>query len=95
MIDRKFEFTAINPVNKKEYNQENAFVFCAKDEAVPAALDAYVDKCRELGANKEHIESVILLRHRVLLFQDEVERRVPDTLGAEIPRSLHGVGEDE
>jgi hypothetical protein len=92
MIDYKFEIIAVNPINGNVYTEEDAFVFCAKDAAVPAALEAYIAKCEELGANKEHIQSVRMLADRVNVFQSEYESRVPDTVGGEIERCLHGVG---
>ncbi len=92
MIDRKFEFVAENPCNGKVYTEDDAFVFCAKDAAVPAALDAYIAKCKELGANPEHIESVKMLAHRVRDFQSDFGSRVPDTVGDEIGRCLEGIG---
>lgn len=92
VIDRKFVITAFNPVNGKTYGSHNAVLLCAKDKAVPLALHAYQKECMRLGANREHIESVGLLIDRVEAFQTHVESRVPDTIGAEIPRCLFGDG---
>ncbi len=92
VIDRKFKFVAVNPITGKVYTEENALILCAKDKAVLPALLAYQQKCIELGANHEHIESVGKLIERVEAFQTEVECRTPDTIGDEIPRCLHGVG---
>lgn len=92
-IDRKFRILAVNPVNGKIYTEADSLLLCAKDAAVPAALAAYAEKCEELGANPEHVESVWLLHDRVLDFQKNAGGgRVPDTVGAEIPRCLHGEG---
>lgn len=90
IIDRKFEIFAINPVNGHAYTEEDALLLCAKDAAVPAALEAYRGKCIELGANPEHIESVSLLLGRVEEFQRTVQSRVPDTVGEEVNRCVHG-----
>jgi hypothetical protein len=87
-IDRKFQILAVNPVNGKVYTDENALLLCAKDKAVPAALRAYKEECERIGANPEHVESVGLLLGRVEEYQAEVESRVPDTVGDEIPRCL-------
>jgi len=87
-IDRKFKMIAVNPVTGKVYTEENALVLCAKDAAVPAALEAYRNKCVQLKANREHIASIELLLQRVLQFQMDHERRIPDTVGEEIPRCL-------
>lgn len=88
-VDRKFKILAVNPVNGKIYTEENSLLLCAKDAAVPAALAAYRDKCIEIGANPEHIENVGLLLGRVEDYQRRIESRVPDTVGAEIPRCLY------
>ena len=93
VIDRKFQIQAVNPVNGKRYTEVDALLLCAKDKAVPAALQAYKYKCLELGANPEHIKSIELLVERVLCFQeDQGGGRVPDTIGAEIPRCINGEG---
>ena len=92
-IDRKFKILAVNPVNGKIYTEENSLLLCAKDTAVPLALEAYLDACIKLGANKEHIKSVNLLIGRVHLFQTNNECRVPDTVGDEISRCLNGKSE--
>jgi len=91
-IDRKFKILAVNPVNGKFYTDQNSLLLCAKDKAVPAALAAYELECIKIGANPEHILSVNLLRQRVKEFQKEIECRVPDTVGDEIPRCIHGEG---
>jgi hypothetical protein len=92
VIDRKFELRAHNPVNGRSYTERSAFVFLAKDAAVPAALEAYIGECAKLGANPEHLQSVRLLLERVRHFQSTVKHRVPDTVGAEIARCIDGVG---
>lgn len=89
-IDRKFIIAAQNPINGNKYSQENAFLMCAKDAAVPAALRAYRDECIRLGANLEHVTSIGLLIERVEQFQTNIERRIPDTIGGEIARCLNG-----
>jgi hypothetical protein len=94
-IDRKFKILAVNPVNGKIYTEKNSILLCAKDKAVPEALHAYMAECDRIGANPEHIESVSLLIERVEKFQAEIESRVPDTVGDEIPRCIHGVGVEE
>lgn len=89
-IDRKFNIFAKNPVNGNEYTHENALLLCAKDKAVPAALKAYRDECEKLGANPEHIQSIELLMERVNNYQENIESRVPDTIGDEIERCIDG-----
>ena len=92
VIDRKFKLLAVNPVTGKIYTEENAMVFCAKDAALPATLQAYLVECARIGANPEHLQSVGLLIERVVAYQREVQSRVPDTVGLEITRCLDGVG---
>jgi hypothetical protein len=92
-IDRKFRILAVNPVNGKIYDDSNSILLCAKDAAVPAALKAYRNECVQIGANPEHIESIDLLLERVLDFQAAAGGgRTPDTIGAEIPRCIDGIG---
>jgi len=91
-IDRKFIIAAQNPVNGKKYSQEDSLLLCAKDKAVPAALEAYRKKCIELGADAMHIKSILLLIDRVEEYQANVESRVPDTVGDELIRCIDGKG---
>jgi len=96
VIDRKFQIQAVNPVNGKRYDETNSLLLCAKDAAVPAALNAYYSECVRIGANHEHQESVLFLLDRVIDFQKTAGGgRTPDTIGAEIPRCLNGEGLDD
>ena len=96
VIDRKFQIKAVNPTNGNTYTEKDSLLLCAKDAAVPAALEAYRGKCIELGANEEHVHSVALLTSRVVEFQRSMGGgRVPDTIGAEIARCLTGDGVQE
>jgi len=90
-IDRKFQFMAVNPVNKKIYTDQDAIVFCAKDVCVPPMIEAYIKAATLAGANLEHIDSMQALLGRVRKYQDEIEAKVPDTVGDEIDRCLHGI----
>jgi len=93
VIDRKFQIKAVNPVNGKTYTEADSLLLCAKDAAVPAALVAYYGECVRIGSNAEHVESVRLLLGRVKDFQSAAGGgRIPDTVGAEIPRCLNGDG---
>ena len=93
VIDRKFNILAVNPVTGKVYTEENSLLLCAKDAAVPSALSAYASECVDRGAKPEHVESIELLRERVHDFQQAMGGgRVPDTVGAELPRCLRGEG---
>ncbi len=83
MIDDKFKIKAVNPFNGNEYTDANALLLCAKDAAVPAALDAYVKKCLSLGCESNHIKELRALQQRVLDFQKVQGNRAPDTLEGE------------
>ena len=92
IIDRKFKFVATNPCKGNVYTEENAIVFCAKDQAVPYMLNAYLERCRDLGCGSEHIESIELLLQRVIDYQNIVEVRLPDTdTKCEIDRCIKGI----
>ena len=88
IVDRKFKILAVNPITRKHHTEEDSLLLCAKDKAVPAALLAYANECELIGANQEHINSVYLLRKRVLDFQDQLGSKVPDSLGEEIVNQL-------
>lgn len=89
-IDRKFIFTAVNPVNGHFYTQDNAMILCAKDAAAIPALEAYRKACIEIGADPGHVASIELLINRFTLYQASVEKRIPDTIGGEIERCILG-----
>ena len=60
---------------------------CAKDAAVPYAVEAYLRACQRLGANRGHVQSVGLMLDRIKTFQ-EAQCKVPDTLGDELVHTL-------
>lgn len=92
MIDRKFIILAINPCNGKIYTQKDGMFFCAKDEAfLLGGLPGYKKACEDLGAGAEHIESIELVIERVREYQENTERKVPDTeTDCEIDRCIGG-----
>ena len=93
VIDRKFIIIAVNPVNGKVYGETTSLLLCAKDAAVPDALETYGASSERRGSNSAHVESVGLLRERVLDYQTKIGGgRVPDTVGDELPRCLYGEG---
>lgn len=83
MIDKKFKFLAVNPITGSIHTDETALLLCAKDKATPAALEAYLAKCIELGAGSEQIESVRLLIQRVNDFQQQHATSIADVSDAE------------
>ena len=90
IIDRKFNIIAVNPVSGNLYTSANALLLCAHDKAVLPTLVEYHKQCRSLGCNVEHLQSIDLLIERVQRFQTAQYSKIPDTIGAEIPRCLHG-----
>lgn len=92
-IDRKFIILAVNPVNGKIYTDADGFFVCAKDISAPDGVEGLIKGAIEARSNHEHVESLKLLRERIVQFQiDMGGGRTPDTIGEEIPRCLHGVG---
>jgi len=89
-IDRKFLIFAINPVTGKTYTHHDALLLCAKDVSVPDALETLRLSALKHGADATHGHSLALLRDRVLQYQSKIEGRIPDTVGAEIARCVHG-----
>lgn len=91
VIDRKFVFTGVNPCNGNIYTQDNAVLFCAHDQALPACLEAYYRECKRIKCDSSHLKSIKLLRQRVIKFQMEVKSKVPDTnTVCEINRCIKG-----
>ncbi len=92
-IDRKFNITAVNPCKpERVYTEKDGIFFCAKDAALPAALEAYFIRCCELGCDDEHTESIELLINRIKEYQ-KTESKVPDTdTNCEIDRCIGGIG---
>lgn len=92
-IDRKFIILAVNPVNGKIYTDADGFFVCAKDVSAPDAVTGLITGSIDACSNHEHIESLRLLRGRILQFQEDMGGgRTPDTIGDEIPRCIHGIG---
>jgi hypothetical protein len=91
VIDRKFEFVAVNPCKGNVYTQRDAIVFCAKDEALIPTLMCYRAACSHLGCDASHLESIDLLMDRVSEYQRKMQCKVPDTeTDCEIDRCIGG-----
>ena len=92
IIDRKFRILAVNPCKAdRVYTENEGIFFAAKDAAVPAMLDAYLEECRRLGSNSEHMESIALLKDRVIEYQ-KTRRKIPDTeTDCELNRCIGGI----
>lgn len=92
-IDRKYVINAHNPASGRVHTSEDSVLFLAKDQAFLATLPTYRQKCIELGAAPEHIQSIDLLIERVTEYQRNIEAKVPDThLPLEIERCIYGIG---
>lgn len=92
-IDRKFNITAVNPCKpERMYTEKDGIFFCAKDAALPAAIEAYKAECIRIGCGQEHIDSVDLMLERVISYQ-RIDVKLPDTdTDCEIDRCIGGVG---
>lgn len=92
-IDRKYKIDAVNPCSGNTHNENDSILFLAKDKALPDTLRFYRERCRELGANPAHLDSVTLLIGRVEQCQRIFESKTPDTdLPCEIRRCVDGEG---
>lgn len=83
-IDTKYEFLAwpVNgdPVDDQSFTEDEALVFRAKDNALPATLRFYREECERLGAPKEQLCGIDLLIMRVEKWREQNPDRckVPD-----------------
>lgn len=77
-IDKKFKILAVNQNTGSVHTDDTALLLCAKDKATPAALSAYLEKCIELGAGKNQIQSVELLIKRVDEYQKKNLTKIAD-----------------
>lgn len=80
IVDRKFIFLALNPFTNNCYSQKDAFIMCAKDRAVPAALKAYIEELEVLKADPNQIKSTELLLSRIIEYQKTHITKVPDII---------------
>jgi len=64
-LDAKFYGTIRKVKDDSVVPDDQYMVFLAKDNAFPETLLFYRDKCIELGADKEHIDSVTRTIERV------------------------------
>jgi hypothetical protein len=94
MIDRKYKILAINPVSGGIHTEDDAILFLAKDLAVIPMLEAYIVECEQLGCEDSHLDGLQYLIERVDRFQQNVEKKVPDTnRPGEIDRCINGIFE--
>lgn len=92
-VDWKYKIRAVNPCSGNEHTEDDAILFLAKDQAVPAMLRTYLAECQGLGTNPAHLEAIELLLGRVEAFHAERGAKIPDTdLPCEIDRCVNGIG---
>ncbi|MBL7224831.1 MAG: hypothetical protein ISS59_01740 [Desulfobacteraceae bacterium] len=91
VIDRKYKILAVNPCNGRIHTEKDAIVFSAKDHAVIHMLSAYRNECIRLKCDEAHLESISLLRDRVIQYQRTHGDKIPDTdTPCEIDRCIGG-----
>lgn len=80
MLDKKFKIQATKVKDGSIITDADSVLFLGKDAALPAALDAYLAKCNELGAGPAQIEAVEKLIKRVKQYQldNQAIVKVPD-----------------
>ena len=70
-IERKYKFIAIGQEHGSIHDENDAFVFLAKDKAAPATLKFYWEECQRLGSAPRQLVAIALLRERVERYQAE------------------------
>lgn len=69
-IDTKFTFSGLCLEHGDSVDQNHGVLFLAKDAALPVVLEAYLDRCIELGAGEAQLDAVRALIARVTLYQN-------------------------
>lgn len=82
-IDKKFKILAVNETTGSVHTEASALLLCAKDKATPAALEAYLAACIDLGAGEDQINSVKALIQRVRDYQATHDTKVADVTAEE------------
>jgi hypothetical protein len=85
-LDGKFHGIIVKNKDGSIVPQDEWIVFLAKDNALPAALTAYIAACEDLRAGREQVESAKELHRRVHQWRrDNPDKcKVPDTQAGEI-----------
>ena len=83
VIDTKYEFFAWkrNAINTEtDFDEHEALIFRAKDNALVPTLRFYYDECARLGSKIEHLQEVVRLIERVEQWREMNPERckVPD-----------------
>lgn len=68
-VERKYDFVARSVEHGTLHTHDDAFVFLAKDRAVPATLRFYHQKCAALGCDQAQLDGIDRLIERVQEFQ--------------------------
>ena len=92
-IDWKYKINALNPCSNNIHSEYDSILFLAHDKAVPHILYAYLNKCKDLKCDYNHIKTVELLIERIKDYQSNIDSKIPDTdLPCEIERCILGKG---
>ncbi|GAG92016.1 unnamed protein product, partial [marine sediment metagenome] len=67
-IDQKY-YGDVFKNDGKKVPEEELIIFRAKDRAVPVMLEAYAAECQAIGCSDFHVEGILLLRDRVIHYQ--------------------------
>lgn len=80
-LDRKFKGAIYANKDGRKIPDDQWIILLAKDDAVPATLQFYRDKCKLLGVEESHITAVSDLINRVEKWREQnVDLcRLPDT----------------
>jgi hypothetical protein len=85
-LDAKF-YAAVHKVKDgKSVPDDEWMIFLAKDDAVPKTLEFYHAECKRLGADEEHLASVLRMLRRVIQWRAANPDRckVPDARGEKL-----------
>jgi hypothetical protein len=85
-LDAKFSGVIFKIKDGSIIPDDEYVVFLASDSAFAATLPTYIEKCRELGADKEQIAAVERLMARLDMWRANNQHRlkVPDAKGEKL-----------
>jgi hypothetical protein len=85
-LDAKFYGAIYKAKDNSSVSDDQYMVFLAKDNAFPATLAFYLEECVRLGADAEHIESVMRTQRRLNEWREANPDlcKVPDARGEKL-----------
>ena len=85
-LDAKFHAAVHKVKNGKSVPDDEWMIFLATDNAFPATLRFYLEECKRLGADQDHVESVqrTIRRLRFLAGCECRSLQVPDATGEKL-----------